>query len=214
MSTQLSPDGLWWWNGSQWVSALSPDGRWRWNGTQWLLNEHRPVPIERSYVLAPSMETKPLQAAVVAFLVISALLNVWVMSTGEGTMLRNLPSFQSDSAAGQASLNGIVNVSIVAGITVSILWNALLAVGAWLRWRWVYYVFMVFGLLAAIGVVTNVFVLALNSQSDTAVMSFVTVMSGLAYFGLSIWMFRLWRERGTAWAMRHLPVAAAAEPGH
>jgi hypothetical protein len=31
----FSPDGLWWWDGAQWRSAISPDGRWRWNGQAW-----------------------------------------------------------------------------------------------------------------------------------------------------------------------------------
>jgi len=40
---QVSPDGLWTWNGSQWVPAgspvlLSPDGRWSWNGQRWVAN--------------------------------------------------------------------------------------------------------------------------------------------------------------------------------
>jgi len=32
---QLSADGLWWWNGQQWISTLSDDGRWRWDGRTW-----------------------------------------------------------------------------------------------------------------------------------------------------------------------------------
>jgi len=33
---QLSDDGRWWWNGSQWTPAsLSPDGVWHWDGSQW-----------------------------------------------------------------------------------------------------------------------------------------------------------------------------------
>jgi hypothetical protein len=31
----FSPDGFWWWDGTQWRSAISADGRWRWNGTAW-----------------------------------------------------------------------------------------------------------------------------------------------------------------------------------
>jgi hypothetical protein len=36
---QLSPDGRWWWTGTEWVPAISGDGRYRWNGTQWELVE-------------------------------------------------------------------------------------------------------------------------------------------------------------------------------
>ena len=32
---QLSADGKWWWNGTQWVAAVSEDGKWRWDGTAW-----------------------------------------------------------------------------------------------------------------------------------------------------------------------------------
>ena len=33
---QVSPDGKWFWDGRQWVSALSPDGMSRWNGAAWV----------------------------------------------------------------------------------------------------------------------------------------------------------------------------------
>jgi len=32
----ISPDGLWAWDGSAWVSTLSPDGCWRWDGFRWV----------------------------------------------------------------------------------------------------------------------------------------------------------------------------------
>jgi Flp pilus assembly pilin Flp len=31
----FSPDGFWWWDGTQWRPAVSPDGMWRWNGQAW-----------------------------------------------------------------------------------------------------------------------------------------------------------------------------------
>jgi hypothetical protein len=41
---QLSPDGNWWWDGTQWTPAqqavappqLSADGNWWWDGAQWI----------------------------------------------------------------------------------------------------------------------------------------------------------------------------------
>ena len=38
----FSPDGLWWWDGTQWKSAVSPDGLWRWDGQAWV--PARPMP--------------------------------------------------------------------------------------------------------------------------------------------------------------------------
>ena len=35
MSAQFSPDGLFYWDGQRWVSAISPDGAWRWDGSAW-----------------------------------------------------------------------------------------------------------------------------------------------------------------------------------
>jgi hypothetical protein len=32
---QISPDGLWVWDGARWLSTTSPDGRWRWDGFRW-----------------------------------------------------------------------------------------------------------------------------------------------------------------------------------
>lgn len=34
----FSPDGLWYWDGYAWKSAISPDGSWRWNGAAWVPN--------------------------------------------------------------------------------------------------------------------------------------------------------------------------------
>src|SRR5438094_8116023 len=34
--TAFSPDGMWWWDGSQWRPAISPDGKWRWDGRAWV----------------------------------------------------------------------------------------------------------------------------------------------------------------------------------
>jgi uncharacterized RDD family membrane protein YckC len=33
---QLSPDGHWYWDGTQWQALVSPDGSHRWNGTAWV----------------------------------------------------------------------------------------------------------------------------------------------------------------------------------
>lgn len=35
----MSPDGNFYWDGAQWISALSPDGHWRWNGAEWVPRE-------------------------------------------------------------------------------------------------------------------------------------------------------------------------------
>ena len=205
----LSPDGLWWWNGTEWVSALSPDGRWRWDGEHWVLNAVAATgQVARRYMLAPTQETQPLQLAVIAYLIISAAIGIYAIPNAGADAIRSSPFFVSDTNAGQASLNAILNTYIGLGIGAVVIWNGLLVAGAWLRWRWVYYVFMVLAVFGAFGVLGGLISLAGNSSSPTAVMAFVNVVLGLAEIGIAVWMFRSWREHRTAWAMQHVPAPA------
>jgi hypothetical protein len=40
----LSPDRLWYWDGSRWLTAISADRMWRWDGLQWVPASRSPVP--------------------------------------------------------------------------------------------------------------------------------------------------------------------------
>jgi len=40
----FSPDGFWWWDGTQWKAAVSPDRLWRWNGQAWEPNRQIAAP--------------------------------------------------------------------------------------------------------------------------------------------------------------------------
>jgi hypothetical protein len=192
---------------------VSPDGRWRWDGTQWVLNAHRDQPIPRQQVLVPSMDTKPLQTAVVVYLVIAGIVGAYITSTTLSTTLHNISAYQAESAAAQSAVDQLVNLTLGIGVAAGIAWNLVLVIGTLRRWRWVYYVVMIFGFVAAFGVLADLVTLALNSHSDTAPAAFLGVMSGLAYLGIAIWMFRLWRERGTAWGMQRVTLPAGA-PGN
>ena len=44
----LSPDGQWWWSGSEWLPAVSADGKQTWNGKRWV---HRGPSASRVTVL-------------------------------------------------------------------------------------------------------------------------------------------------------------------
>src|SRR6266581_6104654 len=39
---QVSPDGKWYWNGTNWLSSVSSDGKSRWNGASWVPNQTSP----------------------------------------------------------------------------------------------------------------------------------------------------------------------------
>ena len=47
---QISEDGKWYWDGSQWKSLLSPDGRSVWNGRAWV--PRKPAPDQPSWLPA------------------------------------------------------------------------------------------------------------------------------------------------------------------
>lgn len=203
----LSPDGLWWWNGTQWVSAISPDGRWRWDGAQWVLNSpSASVPEPRRLTLVPTHDTRPLQVLVLAYAAVSVGIAIFVIPNEAAGMLRNSVVFAPDSGVGDATLNGIVNSGVTAGIVFSLAWNGVVAAGALLRWRWLFYVFMIFGFLAVFSVIANLVTVALNSTSAGAGLAFLNVVTGLAYLAIAGWMFRSWRERRTAWAMQPVVV--------
>jgi hypothetical protein len=40
----MSPDGGFYWDGAQWLSALSPDGHWTWNGAAWVATQSQSGP--------------------------------------------------------------------------------------------------------------------------------------------------------------------------
>src|ERR1700694_4023397 len=41
--SQLSPDGLWYWDGQKWLTTLSANGKFRWDGHNWVALGAAPV---------------------------------------------------------------------------------------------------------------------------------------------------------------------------
>ena len=205
---QLSPDGNWWWDGAQWVSTISPDGRWRWNGATWVVNEAAarmigPVRYE------PTPDTRRIQLAVIAYLVLSAVVGAIV---APATMTNAIDRSLQQSAATTPGfdptvLQGILQTAVVVGIVFAILWAGFLAIGSWLRWRWMYYVVMILGFLGAFSLITQT--LALFGVSTYAFIprwdAALNIVASLIYLSLAIWMLMLWRRYRTAWACRAVP---------
>ncbi len=77
MSSQVSPDGMFLWDGRQWVSTLSPDGRSRWNGTTWVPTGNAlGVPAYHApgqSLREPTSWTRPLQLMVAGWYVIEGV---------------------------------------------------------------------------------------------------------------------------------------------
>src|SRR6266849_2245337 len=91
---RLSDDGLYYWDGSRWISTLSPDGRWRWNGSGWVpvaamvAPEFAPYPSYQQPAppRRPTPWTKPMQYAVAAWYAVSGLYALSLPFWMSGTM--------------------------------------------------------------------------------------------------------------------------------
>src|SRR5260221_5484699 len=90
---RLSDDGLYYWDGSRWISTLSPDGRWRWNGSAWVpvaatgATAFAPYPSYQQVApRRPTPWTKPMQYAVAAWYALSGLYALSPSFSMSGTM--------------------------------------------------------------------------------------------------------------------------------
>jgi hypothetical protein len=203
---QLSPDGYWWWNGTQWVSAVSPDGRWRWDGERWVVNEvatrtYGPVRYE------PTPDTRKLQVVVTAYLLVALVFGAvslpFTIHPSIDAALRN-----SSSTVDPATIDAIVSAALVVAIVFAVLWQGLLILGTWMLWRWIYYVLMILGGLGAFTIFSDS--LALGGVGTSAVLPkwslSLSAVLALVNLGLAIWMFVLWRRHQSAWARRAIPI--------
>lgn len=202
---QLSPDGFWWWDGQQWVSAISPDRLWRWDGVRWVVND-APGRYVTAYRYEPTPDTRRLQLAVTAYVVAAVALGAAVVpiTFNHSAQLMQATSTYTDPQI----LQGFMNVVLGFTLVFVFAWACLQLVGTWKRWRWVYYVVMIFGALSVFSLLTNT--LALAGFAAYAYLpawaAAANIVLTLAYIALTVWMFTLWRRYKTAWAMRAEPV--------
>ena len=158
MSARISPDGMYYWDGAQWVSTLSRDGRYRWNGSAW-------QPVGAPYyagtpyvaprvVRTPTSWTRPLQYAVAGWYALSALYSLslpfWMsgmVATIMDQTFQRQAALNPDVSPPPAELvqsmttfmNGIMWVGVVIGFGICVFF----IIGALQRWTWIYYVVLV-----------------------------------------------------------------------
>ena len=210
---RLSEDGFYYWDGRQWISTLSPDGRSRWNGYAWVpVTPMAPMaaPVYPHYqqpasVRVPTPWTKPMQYAVAAWYALSGLYAVSLPFWMSGVMTQAFnQSFQR-----QSQLNPNVSppspefVSSMASMMSGILWAsaiiavvvcAVLAVGAVLRWTWIFWVVLVllglgtlalpFNLISAVAGSTY----AANLYGLPSWTTWLSVAIGIPNAALFVWM--------------------------
>ena len=225
MSVRLSPDGMYYWDGQQWVSTLSHDGRSRWDGTQWVPVQAQPgAPPSMSQpsahaVREPTSWTRPLQLAVAAWYAIAAVYALTLPFWMGGVMSQAV----NQSIQRQEQLNPPPTplppdfVSSMTGVMDVILWVAavfgiavcvFVVIGALNRWTWMYYVVLVLLGLSTISLPANAASAAFGS-SMSSVSGFSLPASTYAFSLLSsavsaalfVWMLVALVKRGP-WAMR------------
>ena len=223
MSARLSPDGMYYWDGQTWKSTLSPDGRFRWDGSAWTPAPTSMGAVGPAYMARPQREatswTRPLQYAVAGWYVWSILFTLaeplWmggVMSNAISQSFQRQqqlnPNVSPPPAAFTDFMTSVTTVSLWASVVVYSIVFAVIIVGAWKRWVWMYYVVLVLLGLSAILLPVDLFYVfagsAIGGSSGLTVPSWVyplSFLTGLPAVALFIWMLIALIKRGP-WAMR------------
>jgi hypothetical protein len=165
---RLSADGLFYWDGKQWVSALSQDGRHRWNGSAWVAIPlapalayaarpgfvPAPMPPPARFARTPTSWTRPLQYAVCTMAVATQIWYAALPFWASGPMGDQMRQRALESAAAQPGLYpdpyqyattvttfGVVLLAIVAIVYIAV--ATVVFIGAIRRWTWMYYAILV-----------------------------------------------------------------------
>ena len=231
---KLSGDGLYYWDGRQWISTLSPDGRSRWNGYAWVPMASM-VPMaapayspyqQTATARVPTPWTKPMQYAVAAWYALAALYAVslpfWMSSVMTQAFNQSLqrqaqlnpnvsPPPPELVSSMTSMMSGILWASVIIGVVVC----AVLAVGAVMRWTWIFWVVLVllglgtlalpFNLIGAVAGSTYASLYGLPSWT-----TWLSVAIGIPNVALFVWML-VGLIRYGPWAMtKSAPWATSA----
>lgn len=226
MSARFSPDGLYYWDGRQWLSTLSPDGRFRWNGSAWiptgqtapLPGYQQPSPTQR----VPTSWTRPLQIAVAGWYAISGIYTLTLPFWLGGMMAKimNQSMQRSQQRYPSATPPPPEFVSAMTSFMTGAVWVAALfgfaiclvaIVGALNRWTWIYYAVMVLLGLGILGLPINAINVVRGSNALSygvalpAWINWIALLSGIVGGGLAIAMLYALVKRGPWGMTRQLP---------
>ena len=213
---KLSDDGLYYWDGAQWVTTLSHDGRSRWNGTAWVPVGVAPPPAQFQLprkAREATGWTKALQYTVAGWYLLQAIYGLAVPFVMSGP----LTVYVNEAMQRSAELNPdtppppmdlistVISWSLAFGAVVAIAISTVAIVGALKRWTWVYYT-----VLVLLGFQTVTFPFTLLSAVSTSALSPVrlpveltiaSVAFGIPGIALFAWMLVAAIKRGP-WGMR------------
>jgi len=107
----MSPDGGFYWDGAQWLSALSPDGHWTWNGATWVATQSQSGPGSTHPYISPG----DLGLAANILLAITGLVNVL-----EAVLLNDFVTFDVWANDGRVSYSVGVGGLLVFLVTAAV----------------------------------------------------------------------------------------------
>jgi hypothetical protein len=223
MSARLSPDGMYYWDGQQWISTLSHDGRTRWNGSAWVpTGSAQGAAVYQSpgrVVREPTSWTRPLQLAVAGWYVLEGVYAVTLPFWMSGPIAQAMnqaiqrqerlnPSASPPPADFVNTMTSFASGALWVAAVFGVVIAAVVVIGALSRWTWMFYVVLVFLGLGAISLPLDV-VNAIGGSAISSASGFTmpawTYSLGLAAAipstALFVWMLVALVKRGP-WAMR------------
>jgi len=223
VSAQLSPDGMFYWDGRQWMSTLSPDGRVRWNGTAWLPTGRAHVPPQYQATgrtsRAATSWTRPLQLAVAGWYALEGAyalaLPFWM--GGPMTQAMNQSIQRQQQLYPTVSPPPVEFTNLITSMVGGILWvtaffglaiAVVAVIGAMKRWTWTFYAVLVLLGFSVVSLPITV-VDAVGGSAISAVSGFslpswtywLGLASAIPSTALFVWMLVALVKRGP-WAMR------------
>ena len=183
---------------TQAVGQISADGQFRWDGQQW-------VPLARGY-REPTPWTRPMQLASAGLFGIAAVVTVLttVIFVNHDSMLRAIHA-QGTQIPARTDIDTVVNVAIAFAYGVAIfiaLIEAVVAVGSYLGWRWMFWAALVLNGLTGIYSLINIPALFVSDRSAVPLGGLVFgELLDLLALALFVWMLVGVIKYGP-WAMR------------
>ena len=179
------------------AGQVSADGQFRWDGGQW-------VPIPHGE-MEPTPWTRPMQLATAGFFVLEAIvsLGVTALTVNHDSMLRAMQA--QGSLPSGTDANTVVNVGLGFAyffIGLFLVLELFVALGSYLRWRWIFWVALIVSGLGGIGAVTNLGNFTNPDRSYIPLWGIaVNEVFALGSLALFIWLL-VGRIKFGTWAMK------------
>ncbi len=180
------------------VGQVSADGQFRWDGQQW-------VPIPRG-AREPTPWTRPMQQAAAALLTVEALVTVGTYAIFYNhDAVKKVLDAQGTQIPQGMSEDQLINITVAGAIGFAV-FVALIelfgAIGAALRWRWIFWYVLVLMALGSLGAIFGLAGLFRPSSSELPIAATVLQeLLAIAAVAMFVWML-IGLIRYGPWAMK------------